>query len=119
MDLALDDQRIDDAAEIVGAGEVDKLDRARLAINFDLGKTKGSLYCWAIAAHPESLGVQFDMPVAAGRCGGGDARASSPAIKNSTPGARQSPTFRPDHRSPRAPGRVVTFLIPGTPLRGG
>jgi hypothetical protein len=56
MDLALDDQRIDDAAEIVGAGEVDKLDRARLAINFDLGKTKGSLYCWAIAAHPESLG---------------------------------------------------------------
>jgi len=61
-------------------------------------------------------GVQFDMPVAAGRCGGGDARASSPAIKNSRPGARQSPTFRPDHRSPRAPGRVVTFLIPADAL---
>ena len=37
MDLALDDQRVDDAAEVVGAGEVDKLDRAGLAIDFDLG----------------------------------------------------------------------------------
>src|SRR4029077_12460787 len=37
MDLALDDQRVDDAAEVVGAGEVDKLDRASLAIDFDLG----------------------------------------------------------------------------------
>ena len=37
MDLALDDQRVDDAAEVVSAGEVDELDRAGLAIDFDLG----------------------------------------------------------------------------------
>jgi hypothetical protein len=37
MHLALDDQRVDDTAEVVGAGEVDKLDRAGLAIDFDLG----------------------------------------------------------------------------------
>jgi hypothetical protein len=35
--LTLHDQRVNDAAEIVGVGEVDKLDRAGLAIDFDLG----------------------------------------------------------------------------------
>src|SRR5271157_2514518 len=37
MDLALDDQRVDDSSEIVGSGEIQQGDRPGIAIDLDLG----------------------------------------------------------------------------------
>ena len=37
MHLALDDQRVDDPPEIVGAVKFSRLDRAGIAIDLDLG----------------------------------------------------------------------------------